>query len=221
VLARLFAPALGATLLSAALLAAPVPVSAQSPIVRDSAGYLWAAPPESAPGVRPPDSFPWAVTLYGGPFTKQDFLEFFSEPVEFDHAGMLSVALSREIGVLWKYLRWETEIGVTKWFGDQNHWEFTSAIVVRWSTFPWNHYVNTSIAVGDGPSFATEPPRLEKKNFDEAKRLQNYVFLELTFGLPRYPQWDFVIRIHHRSGVFGALGGSGSSVPAIGLKYRF
>jgi hypothetical protein len=221
VLARLFARALGVTLLSAALLAAPAPVSAVDPSVPDTAGYLWAGPPEPAPDVPPPDSFPWAVTLYGGAFTKQDFLEFFSQPVEFDHAGMVSVALSREVGVLWKYLRWETELGVTKWFGDQTHWEFTSAIVVRWSTFPWSDYVNTTIAVGDGPSFATVPPKLEKKNFDAAKRLQNYVFLELTFGLPRFPQWDFVIRIHHRSGVFGVLGGSGSSVPAIGIKYRF
>jgi len=221
VLARLFAPALGAALLSAALLLAAPPVAAEDPSVRDTRGHLWAAPPEPAPTVRRPDSFPWAATLYGGPFTKQDFLEFFSEPVEFDHAGMLSVSLSREVGVLWKYLRWEAEIGATKWFGDQTHWEFTSAIVVRWSAFPWNDYVNTTIAVGDGPSFATEPPKLEKKNFGEAKRLQNYVFLELTFGLPRYPQWDFVIRIHHRSGVFGVLGGSGSSVPAIGIKYKF
>jgi hypothetical protein len=221
VLARPFAPALGITLLSVALLAAPAAASAQESSASDTGGYLWTAPPEPAPAVQAPENFPWAVTLYGGPFTKQDFLEFFSEPVEFDHAGMVTVALSREVGVLWKHIRWETEIGVTKWFGDQTHWEFTSAIVARWITFPWNDYVKTTIAVGDGPSFATKPPRLEKKNFDEAKRLQNYVFLELTFGLPRYPQWDFVIRIHHRSGVFGVLGGSGSSIPAIGVKYKF
>ena len=220
-LARLVAPALGITLLSVALLAAPAAASAQESSASDTAGYLWTAPPEPAPAVQAPENFPWAVTLYGGPFTKQDFLEFFSEPVEFDHAGMVTVALSREVGVLWKHIRWETEIGVTKWFGDQTHWEFTSAIVARWITFPWNDYLKTTIAVGDGPSFATRPPRLEKKNFDAAARLQNYVFLELTFGLPRYPQWDFVIRIHHRSGVFGVLGGSGSSIPAIGVKYKF
>jgi hypothetical protein len=219
--ARPFTPALGITLLSVALLAAPAAASAQESSASDTAGYLWMAPPEPAPALQLPESFPWAVTLYGGPFTKQDFLEFFSEPVEFDHAGMVTVALSREVGVLWKHIRWETEIGVTKWFGDQTHWEFTSAIVARWITFPWNDYVKTTIAVGDGPSFATQPPKLEKKNFDEAKRLQNYVFLELTFGLPRYPQWDFVIRIHHRSGVFGVLGGSGSSIPALGVKYKF
>jgi hypothetical protein len=78
-----------------------------------------------------------------------------------------------------------------------------------------------AISLGDGPSFATEPPKLEMKNFEEAKRLQNYVFLELTFGLPRFPRWDLVIRIHHRSGIFGLLGGSGSTVPALGIKYKF
>lgn len=220
-LTRSSAPALGAAFLAVLLLVGATAVSAQAPRDPDGAPYLWAAPPEAAPKVHPPNSFPWAVTLYGGPFTKQDFLEFFTEPVEFDHAAMVSLAASREFAVLWKHLRWEAEVGVSKWFGDQANWEFTGAIVARWVTFPWNDYVKTTIAVGDGPSFATEPPKLEKKNFDESKRLQNYVFLELTFGLPRFPQWDFVIRIHHRSGVFGALGGSGSSVPALGIKYKF
>jgi hypothetical protein len=209
--ARLLPPALGAACFAGLLLVLATAVFAQTPRDAD------VLPPRDAL----PTAFPWAVTVYGGPFAKNDFLEFFTAPVEFDHAGMVSLALSREFGVLWKHLRWEAEIGVTKWFGDQTNWEFTSALVARWATFPWNDHLATTIAVGDGPSFATEPPRLEMKNFDEAKRLQNYVFFELTFGLPRFAQWDFVIRLHHRSGVFGLLGGSGSSVPTVGLKYRF
>ena len=208
------------------LLVCATPVFAQAPRDPDGLPYLWVAPPEDAsavfsPQVFLPQVFAWSVTLYGGPFAKNDFLEFFTMPVEFDHAGMVSLALSREFAVLWKHLRWEAEVGVTKWFGDQTNWEFTGAIVARWITFPWNDYVATTLAVGDGPSFATEPPKLEMKNFDEAKRLQNYVFFELTFGLPRFPQWDFVVRLHHRSGVFGLLGGSGSSVPTVGIKYKF
>lgn len=220
-LGRPSAGALGTGLLAVLFLVAATVVSAQERRDPDGLPFLWAAPTEDASKVHRPNYFPWAVTLYGGPFTKQDFLEFFTEPVEFDDAAMVSVAASREFAVLWKHIRWEAEIGVSKWFGDQTNWEFTSAIVLRWVTFPWNDYVNTTIAVGDGPSYATQPPNLEKKNFDAAKRLQNYVFLELTFGLPRFPQWDFVIRIHHRSGVFGTLGGSGSSVPALGIKYKF
>ena len=208
------------------LLVGAAAVSAQAPRDPDGLPYLWLDPPQDASAVSPPQVFapqvfPWSATLYGGPFARNDFLEFFTMPVEFDHAGMVSLALSREFAVLWKHLRWEAEVGVTKWFGDQTNWEFTGAIVARWITFPWNDYVATTLAVGDGPSFATEPPKLEMKNFGEAKRLQNYVFFELTFGLPRFPQWDFVIRLHHRSGVFGLLGGSGSSVPTVGIKYRF
>jgi hypothetical protein len=218
VLARRTALALGILSLAAFLLVGAPAVSAQIPRAPDGLPYLWAAPEEDAPkGPRPR----WAVTLYGGPFTKNDFLDFFQEPVKFDNAGMLSLAASREFGVLTRHLRWEAGIGVTKWFGDQTNWEFTAALIARWVTFPWNDYVNTTFAIGDGPSFATEPPKLEIKNFDEAKRLQNYVMFELTFGLPRYPQWDLVIRIHHRSGVFGVLGGSGSTVPALGIKYKF
>src|SRR6185503_16452799 len=69
VLARPFAPALGITLLSVTLLAAPAAASAQESSASDTAGYLWAAPPEPAPAVQAPENFPWAVTLYGGPFT--------------------------------------------------------------------------------------------------------------------------------------------------------
>lgn len=221
-LGRTSAAAMGAALPAVLLLAGATAGWAQGFREHDTSGYLWAAPPESSASKgQPTNYFPWAMTLYGGPFTKQDFLEFFTEPVEFDHAALVSLAASREFAVLWKHLRWEAEIGVSKWLGHQTHWEFTGAIVARWVTFPWNHYVATTIAVGDGPSFATEAPRLEKENFDEAKRLQNYVLLELTFGLPRLPQWDLVLRIHHRSGVFGVLGGSGSSVPTLGIKYKF
>jgi hypothetical protein len=172
-------------------------------------------------GERPAADDRWAVTLYGGPFTKQDFLEFFTEPVELDDAGMASLAVSRKLGVLWTHLRWEAEVGISRWFGDQSHWELTGAVVARWITWPWNDHVPTTFAVGNGMSFATERPALELANFGEARRLQNYVMVELTLGLPRLPRWDLVIRIHHRSGVFGLLGGSGSTVPAIGIKYKF
>jgi hypothetical protein len=45
---------------------------------------------------------------------------------------------------------------------------------------------------------------------------------ELALGLPEYPNIALIIRIHHRSGVWGLVAGKGgSNTPCIGLKYRF
>jgi hypothetical protein len=47
--------------------------------------------------------------------------------------------------------------------------------------------------------------------------------LELILGLPQYPKWDLVLRIQHRSSVFGSVGSSGfgSNFVCGGIKYSF
>jgi hypothetical protein len=37
--------------------------------------------------------------------------------------------------------------------------------------------------------------------------LLNYLALEVGLALPRRPDWSLVYRIHHRSGIFGLMGG--------------
>ncbi|MEO0650736.1 MAG: hypothetical protein AAFZ65_08660, partial [Planctomycetota bacterium] len=74
-------------------------------------------------------------------------------------------------------------------------------------------------------SFATEVPPLEEQSQgnDGATQLLNYLLLEATVGVPSVPNWDFVFRIHHRSGIFGLFDGvsGGSNVLALGVKYTF
>ena len=92
-------------------------------------------------------------------------------------------------------------------------------MIGRWVTFPWNAYLNTTLAIGEGISDATEVPKLEQE--DGASQWLNYLLFEVTFALPKYPEWAIVGRIHHRSGFFGALAPNGSNVVAAGIKYRF
>jgi hypothetical protein len=109
--------------------------------------------------------------------------------------------------------------------GSREHtiYEFNPYLTFRWANLPWNHYVNTSLAIGEGISYDTSVPSLEKKANKDTKRLLNYLMLEATFAAPSYPRLQLVARIHHRSGAFGLYraGNTGSNVIGLGLRYLF
>ena len=102
-------------------------------------------------------------------------------------------------------------------------YEFNPYIGWRWANFPWNHYVNTSFSIGEGISYGTSVPSLEKRSNENTKRLLNYLMLEATFAAPQYPRAQMVVRIHHRSGAFGlyGAGNTGSNDIGLGLRYLF
>jgi len=166
----------------------------------------------------------WAFTLYGGPHVQEtlgDALSF--QATYLDDTYVIVGALTRE---LWRYRDWfalEVEGQVGKHFGEMQHWELNGLIDIRWLLFPWDKYVETSFAIGDGLSYATEVPEVELADDEDAQRLLNYLLFELTLGLPQYPQWDIVARIHHRSGIFGLMGGmyGGSNFVTGGIKFKF
>ena|SRR5215212_8480972 len=50
-----------------------------------------------------------------------------------------------------------------------------------------------------------------------------YLALEAAFTLPSAPQIELVLRVHHRSGAYGTLGGlkEGNNANVLGFRYRF
>jgi hypothetical protein len=109
--------------------------------------------------------------------------------------------------------------------GSKEHtiYEFNPYILGRWANFPWNKYINTSFAIGEGISYDTSVPALEDKYSDNSKRLLNYLMLEATFAAPSDPRWQVVLRLHHRSGMFGVYhaGNTGSNDIGLGIRYLF
>jgi hypothetical protein len=127
---------------------------------------------------------------------------------------------------LWTYKDWldiEAEGQILRHWGLQEHFEFNALVTFRWLPFPWDRYLDTSFAVGDGLSYATEDPELEIEESDKTSKLMNYLMCELAFAVPRLPRWRVFIRFHHRSGVFGLFNGvsGGSNVAAAGVAYHF
>lgn len=109
--------------------------------------------------------------------------------------------------------------------GSNEHtiYEFSPYIEGRWANFPWNHYVNTSFAIGEGISYDTSIPSLEGKSSSNTKRLLNYLLLEATLAPPSYPRLQLVLRVHHRSGAYGLYhaGNTGSNDLGLGIRYLF
>jgi hypothetical protein len=166
----------------------------------------------------------FAATVYGGRMTDGVFEEALPGLAEFIDAYVVVGALSWTFSRYFENaLSFELEGQIGKWFGDQHNLEFNLPMVMRWSKFPWNNYVSTSLAFGLGPSYASKEPAAEIDRGDSTQKFLAYWFAEMAFGPPD-SNWAGVFRIHHRSGAFGLIADrheGGSNTLAVGLKYRF
>lgn len=103
-------------------------------------------------------------------------------------------------------------------------YEFNPYFSLRWANFPWDKYIATTIAVGEGLSYDSQVPSVElKNNPNDANKLLNFLMLEATFAVPQYANIEFVLRAHHRSGVYGLYNSenTGSTAVGLGVRYRF
>ncbi len=123
--------------------------------------------------------------------------------------------------------RWELEAQLVKHSGMQHHWETNAVVAVRWMHFPWDRWLDTRFAFGEGLSYAWKTPPLEPRGDEpgegESSRLLNYLLLEWEFVVPGQPEWSSFLRLHHRSGVNGLFGGvqGGSNFVGVGVRYTF
>jgi hypothetical protein len=171
-----------------------------------------------------PPHYKWAVTGYFGALAQSTIGDVFDFSATFEEESYIGVlALSREFWRFRNLFGFEVEGQIGKHFNEMHHWEFNLLVAGRWHYFPWDKYVETSLAVGTGLSYATDIPEIELEDDEEAQRLLNYLLFEFTFGAPQLPRWDLVVRVHHRSGVFGLFGGvhGGANFVCGGIKYKF
>lgn len=123
----------------------------------------------------------------------------------------------------------EGEVGAGKRWGSLGEGEGWLALYGRWTWFPWNEYVRTTVAVSTGLTLATGNPRYEvRREGVKGAYVLHYLSPEITFAPPK-SQWEGFLRLHHRSGggdfigdtsIFkGASGGAQYLVS--GIRYRF
>ena len=107
-----------------------------------------------------------------------------------------------------------------------NIFEISPYIMARWSNFPWSKTIRTTFGLGGGLSYASDIPSIEihpQKPNGDYKNLLHYIAIEATFALPKRPDWQFVYRLHHRSGVFGLMDADnvGNTAVQIGVRHYF
>ena len=166
----------------------------------------------------------YSLSVYGGQMTDNSIDDFSDSfwGLDFEDSYLVTLALARRIGTYDELASFEVEGQVVRHFKDQDHWEFNALLTARWEAFWWDRYLDTSLAFGAGPSYATNVPEIEVERSSGSERLQVYLLVELEFVLPSYPNVAFITRIHHRSNAYGVVAEDGSSnALALGLKFKF
>lgn len=165
----------------------------------------------------------FAITAYGGLLTNNDWHDVFTgESLDFPDSWLVALAGSKELGRVFDHLVIELEGQVVRHLGEQDHWEFNVPVVFRWEKFPWDNVVDTSLAYGIGPSYATKVPAEEAARKGDSQQWLVYWMFEIGLGLPQSQNWSVIARLHHRSGAWGVVADDGgSNVLALGLKRRF
>ena len=182
---------------------------------------------DSAPGgaaVPLPASRSFATVL-GGIGADMVFSDLFDSQgrIDFTRDRVGAFAVGGEIGRVWSgRLGFEIESMYAHHFGQQTYHEFALTMYARWHAFPWDRWLDTSFAVGLGPSYTTEIPLLEAQR-GYRSRLLNQLNLELAAALPHLPRHELLLRLQHRSGVFGLIDDvrDGSDFVKIGYRHRF
>lgn len=167
----------------------------------------------------------WFVSLYGGKFSDNALLDILRFQTNFGDSYVYAFSVGKQIGQYEDKISYELEGQVAVHSGWQSHQEVNGAFTVRWLPFPWDRYLDTSIALGNGLSYATKEPPLEIQDSHDNRSSQwlYFILVELAFGLPGNKQWELFTRVHHRSGVFGLIHevDSGSNFIGMGIRYRF
>lgn len=163
------------------------------------------------------------LTVFGGVASKGDIWQTTGFKAGAFESYLAGVALARTVGRHGEWARWEAEVQAVKHMGMQTHLEGVGLVLLRWRAFPWNSYLSTTAAVGDGLSYCTREPEVEIRRQGRSTRLLNYLLFEITLALPGEERWSLSLRQHHRSGIFGIFDGmhGGSDFWVAGVRRAF
>lgn len=165
----------------------------------------------------------WSVTLFAARVSPDPIDQTLTLKADFSNNDQfVSLAVQRKVAD-YQQVDLEVELQAADHSSLEHYLEYTAAILVRWPEMPWDDTVDMSFAIGEGLSYTSKIPAIEAANHDHTNKLLNYLAFELTFASPKQPQLEAVLRLHHRSGVFGLFNDvhGASNSWALGLRYRF
>lgn len=154
-----------------------------------------------------------SLTFFTGALTTDEIK--FPLP-NFEEAAQLGISYNRAIKNFQR-ARIEFDTSIYKHSLNQLNWEISAGILLRY------HILKNklSFAVGEGLSYASDIPRLEKIRHVNESRLLNLVLIELAYDLDQ--AHTVALRWHHRSGVWGLFNdvAGGSNSVQFGFRLKF
>ena len=171
------------------------------------------------------------VAIYGGNYVQDSMGEVLVTKPEtplswnYNDDHIVAVAISRRIATFWGHVDLEPELGIGQRFGEQDETEFWGAFFFRYHGFPWDKTVVTTVAISTGLNYATGVSEVElgRAHSGEGSQWMHFFSPEITIALPKAPNYELLLRFHHRSGVFGIVSDAwgGAQYGTIGLRVRF
>ncbi len=135
-------------------------------------------------------SLDWGFTLYVARLSEDRLDDTLLFQADFEDSQVWVAAISKDKWRPNRHIVMGLEGQLAKHTGPvQHHWEINGLGTLRWLTFPWNRYIDTSAAVGLGLSYATELPEFEVQDNGSSNQWLAYILVELTARLPSVPQW--------------------------------
>jgi len=174
-----------------------------------------------------------ALAIYTGSYVENSMNDVLISapelPFTWDYNGadrFAGIALSRKVGTILYRVDVEPEIGFGRRFGRQDGvYEVWAALYGRYRGFPWDRYIETTLALSTGLNWASEltETEIERSQDDDGAQLHHFFSPEVTFALPQHPEVELLFRFHHRSGVVGLVNdaGGGAQYGTVGLRWRF
>ena len=193
----------------------------------------------TAPALSGPRGADDSVMVFGGVASETNFAQIIYSPwtTELNDIGVIGASYSHRFGTMNNFLGGgglghigddftiEGEVGTSVRFGDESLGEAWTALYLRYDGLPWNDTVYTTVGVNTGVSLLTDISEFEegRDGKGRASVLLHYLGPEFTFADPENKDLELVLRLHHRSGVFGLFDGvvSGSTFLSAGIRVRF
>lgn len=169
----------------------------------------------------------YSVTLMGGALLQGSFPGLTVVPfaTPFDHNYLTAAAFDARFLDLGDGMEIGGEVGVAARYGAGFTGEAWGGLVIRYHGFHVGHLVISPAIVG-GFSAVSGAIGIEAQRAASQRGNPTFLFYagpEIALSLDTHPNWEFVFRVHHRSGGFGTLGNmhEGANGNMFGLRYRY
>lgn len=168
----------------------------------------------------------WILGAYAGKYYDTEPAGFTQGRAKFLEHYLVAVTAKKTV---WRSGSWPLSLEFDGMLGLQSGaatlGEVAVAPALRWSGFPWNGMLHTSVSVAPlGISYTTAVNPLELGQEGKGSQILNWLFLELALSNPDRQSTEIFMRLHHRCAVYDLLnnyGANGEDFFVVGLRRRF